>query len=190
MPNEPRRAPPSSEGFTSALLTAQWVGFYLPFSRRQRLTVGMPYADSVDPVLFHLGSILIPAYGASAAVGVLLALFLAQRTARIAGLNAGQVWNLCVVALFAALVGQRLLLVVLNWSDLRLHPAWLLTLAMIHHPLLAAAGALAGAGSRGAVCALAADADCGTRPMRWPRPWRWDWRSSNWARCWRVGLWD
>ncbi len=105
----------------------------------------MPYADSVDPVLFHLGSILIPAYGASAAVGVLLALFLAQRTARIAGLNTGQVWNLCVVALFAALLGQRLLLVALNWSDLRLHPAWLLTLAMIHHPLLAAAGALAGA---------------------------------------------
>jgi phosphatidylglycerol:prolipoprotein diacylglycerol transferase len=107
----------------------------------------MPYADSVDPVLFHLGSILIPAYGASAAVGVLLALFLAQRTARIAGLNAGQVWNLCVVALFAALVGQRLLLVALNWGDLRVHPAWLLTLAMIHHPLLAAAGALAGAGA-------------------------------------------
>ena len=80
-------------------------------------------------------------------MGVLLALFLAQRTARIAGLNAGQVWNLCVVALFAALVGQRLLLVALNWSDLRLHPAWLLALAMIHHPLLAAAGALAGVGS-------------------------------------------
>jgi phosphatidylglycerol:prolipoprotein diacylglycerol transferase len=62
-------------------------------------------------------------------------------------LNAGQVWNLCVVALFAALVGQRLLLVALNWGDLRVHPAWLLTLAMIHHPLLAAAGALAGAGA-------------------------------------------
>jgi phosphatidylglycerol:prolipoprotein diacylglycerol transferase len=101
----------------------------------------------VYPVLLPIGSILIPAYGASAAVGVLLALFLAQRTARIAGLNPGQVWNLCVVALFAALVGQRALLVILNWSDLRSHPAWMLSLAMIHHPLLAAAGALAGAGS-------------------------------------------
>jgi phosphatidylglycerol:prolipoprotein diacylglycerol transferase len=101
----------------------------------------------VYPVLFHLGPILIPAYGASAAVGVMLGLYLAQRTARIAGLNAGQVWNLCVVALFAALLGQRALLVGINWSDLRRHPAWMLTLAMIHHPLLAAAGALAGAGS-------------------------------------------
>lgn len=99
------------------------------------------------PVLFHIGSILIPSYGASAAVGVLLALYLAQRTARIAGLNAGRVWNLCVVALFAALVGQRLLLVIINWNELRLHPAWLLTLAMVHHPLLGLAGALMGAGA-------------------------------------------
>ena len=101
----------------------------------------------MHPVLFHIGSILIPAYGASAALGVLLALFLAQRTARIVGVDAGQVWNLCVVALFAALLGQRLLLVLANWSELRRHPSWVLGLAMIHHPLLGAAGALAGVGS-------------------------------------------
>jgi phosphatidylglycerol:prolipoprotein diacylglycerol transferase len=99
----------------------------------------------VHPVLFHIGTVLIPAYGASAAVGVLLALLLALRTARLAGLHAAQVWNLCIVSLFAALVGQRLLLIALNWSDLRLHPSWMLGLAMIHNPLLAAAGALAGA---------------------------------------------
>ncbi len=97
------------------------------------------------PVLFHIGSILIPAYGASAALGVLLALFLTQRTARTAGLNAGQVWNLCVVALFAALVGSRVLLVALNWTALRLHPSWMLGVAMIHHPLLAAFGVLVAA---------------------------------------------
>jgi len=101
----------------------------------------------VHPVLFHIGSILIPAYGASAAVGVLLALLLAQRTARMAGLNPAQVWNLCIVSLFAALLGQRLLLIVLNWSDLRSHPSWMLGLAMIHHPLLAAAGAFMGLGA-------------------------------------------
>jgi phosphatidylglycerol:prolipoprotein diacylglycerol transferase len=101
----------------------------------------------VYPVLFHIGAILIPAYGAMAALGVLLGLFLAQRTARIAGVNAGQVWNLCVVALFTALVAQRFLLVVINWSDLRRNPSWMLRLAMIHHPLLAAAGVLAGVGS-------------------------------------------
>lgn len=100
----------------------------------------------VHPVLFHIGAILIPSYGALAAAGVLLALYLAQHTARIAGLNAGPIWNLCVVSLFAALVAQRLLLVVLNLGDLRHHPSWLLALAVVHHPLLAAAGALAGVG--------------------------------------------
>jgi phosphatidylglycerol:prolipoprotein diacylglycerol transferase len=96
----------------------------------------------VYPVLFHLGSILVPSYGASAAVGVLLALFLAQRTTRTVGIDAGKVWNLCVIALFAALVGSRLLLVALNFADLRLHPMWMLGLAMIHHPLVTAFGAL------------------------------------------------
>lgn len=85
-----------------------------------------------------------------AAVGVLLALFLTQRTARVAGVDAGQVWNLCVVVLFAALAGERLLLIIVNWGVLRLHPSWMLGLAMIHHPLLASAGVLAG----GAAAAL------------------------------------
>ena len=101
----------------------------------------------MHPVLFSIGSIVIPAYGALAALGVLLALFLAQRTARIAGVDAGHVWNLCIVALFAALLGQRLLLVALNWNDLLRHPSWVLGLGMVHHPLLGAAGALAGVGS-------------------------------------------
>ena len=80
-------------------------------------------------------------------MGVLLALFLAQRTARIAGVNAGQVWNLCVLSLFGAIVAQRLLLVVVNWSDLRRHPSWMLGLGMIHHPLVGAEGAVAGFGT-------------------------------------------
>jgi phosphatidylglycerol---prolipoprotein diacylglyceryl transferase len=103
----------------------------------------------VHPVLFHIGAVVIPSYGAVTALGVLLGLGLALRTARTAGVDAGKVWNLCILSLFAALAAARLLLVVVNWSALRLHPAWLLELAMVHHPLLAATGALAGAG-----CAL------------------------------------
>ncbi len=97
------------------------------------------------PVLFHIGRILIPSYGALAALGVLLALALAQRTARMIGVPAAQVWNLCVVSLFAALLGSRLLLVFVNWKDILHHPLWILSLAMVHHPLLAAAGAVVGA---------------------------------------------
>jgi phosphatidylglycerol:prolipoprotein diacylglycerol transferase len=94
----------------------------------------------VYPVLFHIGPILVPAYGVMAALGVLLALTLLLRTARIAGLNPNQLWNLSIVALFAELAGSRILLVVLNWTVVRSHPAWLLGLAMVHHPLLAGAG--------------------------------------------------
>jgi phosphatidylglycerol:prolipoprotein diacylglycerol transferase len=97
----------------------------------------------VHPVLLHIGAFIIPSYGAITALGVLAGLFLAQRTARVAGLDPGQIWNLCVIALFTALVAQRLLLVFANISDLRQHPSWLLTLAMVHHPLLAAAGSAA-----------------------------------------------
>jgi phosphatidylglycerol:prolipoprotein diacylglycerol transferase len=75
-----------------------------------------------------------------------------------------------VVALFASLVGQRLLLVAVNWSDLRLHPGWMLGLAMIHHPLLAAAGALAGllaafASARWQRMPMAATADALVAPL-------------------------
>jgi phosphatidylglycerol:prolipoprotein diacylglycerol transferase len=105
----------------------------------------MPYSSRVHPVLFHIGAIVIPAYGAAAALGVLLALTLAQRTARIAGVNPAEVWNLCVVALFAALIGSRLLLIAANWRDLSRHPSWMLGLGMVHHPLVGAAGAPAGA---------------------------------------------
>jgi phosphatidylglycerol---prolipoprotein diacylglyceryl transferase len=98
----------------------------------------------VHPVLLHFGSFIIPSYGAVGALGVLLGLFLAQRTARIAGVNPALVWNLCVVALFSALIAQRLLLVVLNWGEIRNHPQWMLALSFIHHPLLSSAGIVVG----------------------------------------------
>jgi len=88
---------------------------------------------------------VIPSYGALAAAGVLVALVLAQRTARTSGVNPAQVWNVCVIGLFTALLGSRLLLLVLNWRDVRRHPTWMLGLATIHSPWLAGAGILIGA---------------------------------------------
>ncbi|HET7104200.1 MAG TPA: prolipoprotein diacylglyceryl transferase family protein [Terracidiphilus sp.] len=96
----------------------------------------------MHPVLFHIGPIYIPSYGVMAAIGVVLALTLALRTARMTHVNPHHMWNLCVIALFSALVGSRLVLVAINWTVLRSHPAWLLSLAMVHHPLVAGIGAL------------------------------------------------
>jgi phosphatidylglycerol:prolipoprotein diacylglycerol transferase len=101
----------------------------------------------VHPVLLKIGALIIPSYGALAAMGVLLALFLAQRTARTVGVTPHHVWNISVIALFAALVGSRLLLVVVNWHQLRRHPLWTFGLSTIHSPLLAGIVALIGAGA-------------------------------------------
>ncbi len=99
----------------------------------------------MHPVLFHIGAVLIPSYGALAAAGVLLALLLGQRTASVAGIAPAHLWNVCVVALFAALLGARLLLIAVNWREVLQHPLWMFGLATIHHPLVAAAGAASGA---------------------------------------------
>ena len=96
----------------------------------------------MHPVLFHIGAFVIPSYGALAAIGVLVALTTALYTARRLGLDPNKIWNLSIIVLFTALVGSRLLLVLVNWPMLRRHPLWMLSLAMIHHPLLAAIGTL------------------------------------------------
>jgi phosphatidylglycerol:prolipoprotein diacylglycerol transferase len=99
------------------------------------------------PVLFHIGALLVPSYGVAVALGVLAALALAQWTARRCALasEAAQAsrhaWNLIVLAVFSAIAVERLLLIAMNLGDLRKHPQWLLAIAMVHHPLLAAVGA-------------------------------------------------
>ncbi len=65
---------------------------------------------------------------------------LALHTARKLQIDPNKIWNLCILMLFTALVGSRLLLVMTNWTVLRHHPLWILSLAMIHHPLLTAIG--------------------------------------------------
>jgi phosphatidylglycerol---prolipoprotein diacylglyceryl transferase len=98
----------------------------------------------VHPVFFHIGRVVIPSYGAVSALGVLCALVLTQHTARVARVDPVKIWNLCILSVCAALAAARLLLVAANWGALRVHPTWVLGLAMVHHPLLAATGAAAG----------------------------------------------
>jgi phosphatidylglycerol---prolipoprotein diacylglyceryl transferase len=112
----------------------------------------------------------VPSYGACAALGVLLALALAQLTAQRTGLNPRHAWNMLVLAVFASLAASRLVLIALNLSDLRRHPRWLLAVAIVHHPLLAAVGILGGAAAvlayaRWMSLPLAAVADCLAAPI-------------------------
>ena len=73
-----------------------------------------------------------------------MALMLALRTACKLQLDPNKIWNLTILMLFTALLGSRLLLVIANWTVLRRHPVWMLSLAMIHHPLFAGIGTLLG----------------------------------------------
>lgn len=102
----------------------------------------------MHPVLAHIGRLIVPSYGVAVALGVLAALTLAQWTARRCGLGLEKgprhAWNLIVLAVFSAIAVERLLLIVMNLSDLKHHPQWLLAIAMVHHPMLAAVGAVAG----------------------------------------------
>lgn len=128
----------------------------------------------MHPVLFQVGSLLVPSYGVCAALGILLALTLAQSTARKAGIATESAprhaWNMIVLAVFASLATSRLLLIAMNLSDLRRHPAWLLAVAMVSHPLLTAAGTSGAAVAviwyaRWARLPLAAVADCLAAPV-------------------------
>lgn len=96
----------------------------------------------MHPVLFHIGSLVVPSYGAVTALGVLMALALALHMARKLHIDANRIWNLSVIMLFTAIVGARLLLVLANWTVLRNHPLWILSLAMVHHPLVGGMEAL------------------------------------------------
>jgi phosphatidylglycerol---prolipoprotein diacylglyceryl transferase len=124
----------------------------------------------MHPVLFQFGALVVPSYGACAAFGVLLALGLAQATARRSRLDPRHAWNMLVLAVFASLAVSRLLLIAMNLSDLRKHPSWLLAIAMVHHPLLAAVGMAGGAGAilgyaRWAKLPLLAVMDCLAAPI-------------------------
>ena len=98
----------------------------------------------MHPLLFQIGPIAVPSYGVFAAFGVIAAMFLSARMARAMGLDANRIWNLCVLMIFTALIGSRVLLVVLNWSDFRRFPLWIVGLTSMRTPwMLVGGGAFA-----------------------------------------------
>lgn len=80
------------------------------------------------PRVLRVGPLRVSMYGVCAAVGLVAALGLSLRTARLVGLAAEQVWDAGLFAVVAAFVCSRLLLVAGNFSAFLKMPGTLLAL--------------------------------------------------------------
>ncbi len=98
------------------------------------------------PILFKIGPIKIFTYGFFLALGFSSAVYLAGREARRTGLPMATFYDLCFYSILAALVGSRLLYVILEWPYFVAHPLQVLALwrgGLIFHGGLVAALAVA-----------------------------------------------
>jgi phosphatidylglycerol---prolipoprotein diacylglyceryl transferase len=82
----------------------------------------------MHPILLHLGPLAIPTFGALAAIGLMLALFLSVRTATLVQINPDRLWDAGLFTLLSAFVLSRLLLVVTNLRSFFSYPLLLLAL--------------------------------------------------------------
>ena len=81
------------------------------------------------PELFSIGPVTVYSYGVLLAASYLLGLRLAMSRARKWGLDASHVLDLGIYIIIAALVGAKLLLLVIDFDQFRSSPADLLSLA-------------------------------------------------------------
>ena len=82
------------------------------------------------PVLFRLGPITVYSYGVLLASAYLLALYYAVHRARRFGLDANRVLDLGIYIIISALVGAKLLLLIVDFDYFRRQPAELWTLQL------------------------------------------------------------
>ena len=76
----------------------------------------------MHPVLFHLGKWTLYSYGFMIAVGILVGLFLARRQAALEGIDQDKIIDIVFYILVAALIGARLLFVLMNFGEYAAHP--------------------------------------------------------------------
>ena len=76
----------------------------------------------MHPVLFHIGPFALHTYGVFVAMAFLSAMGLALREARKVGEDTEKVLDLCFYILVAAIVGSRILYVVIDWKTFRKDP--------------------------------------------------------------------
>ena len=86
------------------------------------------------PTLFHFRHLYLPTFGVLAALGLMVALALSERTARLAGADALKLWDAGVFAIVAAFLLSRVLLATTYWNNFRAFPLLLLTVPSLTAP--------------------------------------------------------
>jgi phosphatidylglycerol:prolipoprotein diacylglycerol transferase len=85
----------------------------------------------MHPHLAHIGPVIIPTFGAVAALGLVLAISLAARGAKALGLNEDAMWNLCLWTAAGTLIVSRVVIVVQAFKAFLHYPLYLLTLPTV-----------------------------------------------------------
>ncbi len=83
------------------------------------------------PHLLEFGRFALPTYGVLAAAGLILGLLLNIRLAVRDGINEDKAWNLGVIAILSAILGSKLLLVIIEWDYYAANPRMLLDSSFI-----------------------------------------------------------
>jgi len=71
----------------------------------------------MHPVLFHIGRLTLYSYGFMIAVGIMVGLFLARQQAAHEGIDRDKIIDITFYILLAALIGARLLFVLMNLGE-------------------------------------------------------------------------
>ncbi len=85
----------------------------------------------MHPHLFHIGPVTFPTFGAVAAVGLVLAILLAARGARVVHVSEDAVWNLCLVTAVGTLLLSRIIIIAQVPTAFLHYPLYILTLPTV-----------------------------------------------------------
>lgn len=81
------------------------------------------------PELLRFGSFSLPTYGLLVAIGVFVGLMVAAKLAEYQGQDPEKAWNLGIIAILSAIVGAKVLMILLDWKEYASHPGEIFSFA-------------------------------------------------------------
>lgn len=76
------------------------------------------YLENV-PDMFSIGGLDIYLYGLVIALGLMSGLFMAEKAAKVCGMNPDEIWDFAIYAVIFSVIGARVYYVVFQWSEFK-----------------------------------------------------------------------